>query len=261
VTAASVTLTVRGPDGIRPAPGARVRLDRDGVLPAAGTVTLHPAAGPALTRTLDGLAHAVGQVAADGTVTLSPLPSGRYRLTVTPADGDDSSALTATTVDLGGAPLAPVRLSARVHLRGTLQPAAMVAGTRVYATPRVVDPPRPLAAAVVAADGSYDLTVDPGRDFVVWADPPRGRGFARSLLAAVPSGVTGAEVPPRTLPRALAFTSVVTGEGAPGLGAVVVQAFCDAASPSCLDPTLPLAETVTTPTGAFTLPLPDPGSF
>jgi hypothetical protein len=249
VTAASVTLSVRAPDGIRPAAGARARLDRDGVLPAAGTVTFHPPAGPALTRTLEGLAHAVGQVAADGTVTLSPLPPGRYRLTVTPADGDDSSALTATTVDLGGAAPAPVRLSAKVHLRGTLQPAAIVPGTRVYATPRVVDPPRPLAAAVVGADGSYDLAVDPGR------------GVARSLLAAVSSGVTGSEVPPRTLPRALAFTSVVTGEGAQAVGAVVVQAFCDAASPSCLDPTLPLAETLSGPGGAFTMPLPDPGSF
>jgi hypothetical protein len=40
----------------------------------------------------------------------------------------------------------------------------------------------------------------------------------------------------------------------------VVQLFCDPQSPSCLDPTLPLAEAVTGPDGAVSLSLPDPGS-
>jgi hypothetical protein len=216
-----------------------------------------------VTRTLEGLAHASGQAAADGTVRLPPLPAGRYRVTVIPADGDETSALVGTTVDVGAGAPAAVQLGARVHLRGTLEPAAMVTGTRLYATPRAVDPPRPVATALVGGDGSYDLAVDPGREYVVWADPPAGRAFARSLLAAVSSGTAGAEIPTRTLPRSLPFTSLVSGDGLQGGGVpgVVLQAFCDAASPSCLDPTLPLAETVTGQGGRFTIALPDPGSF
>jgi hypothetical protein len=264
-TAASapLSLVVRGPDGVLPAAGARVRVEHEGVLPAAATLTLRPAAGPAVTRALDGLAHAAGEAGADGAVSLPALPTGRYRVTVVPADGSEG-ALTSATVELGpgGATAVPIRLAAKVVLRGTLSPGDATAGTRVYATPRAIDPPRPVAMAIADQGGAYQLAVDPGREYLVWADPPAGRGLARTLLAAVSSGPSGAEVPARTLPRALAFTSTVSGDRNQGpLPGVVIQAFCEAASPSCLDPTLPLAEAVSGPGGQFTLTLPDPGSF
>jgi hypothetical protein len=263
VSSAPVSLSVSGPDGVRPAAFARVRLERDAPLAAAGTLVLRPPSGAAVMRALEGHAHAAGQADASGMVTLPALPTGRYRVTLIPADGDDAAALTAATLDLGpgGVAAAPLRLATKVRLRGSLQPAA-AAGTRVYATPRSVDPPRPVASATAGAGGAYELAVDPGRDYVVWVDPPPGSGLARALLALVPSGSGGADVPARTLPRALAFTATVNGDRLQaGVPAVVIQAFCDAASPTCLDPTLPLAETVSTQGGQFTLPLPDPGSL
>jgi hypothetical protein len=225
---------------------------------------LQPPSGAAVMRALAGYAHAAGQADARGAVALPALPTGRYRVTTIPADGDDSSALTVTILDLGpaGATAVPVRLLAKVPLRGSLQPANMTAGALVHASPRALDPPRPVAVATVGPDGTYLLAVDPGREYVVWADPPANRALARALLASVSSGVTGAEVPARSLPRALPFSGTVNGaQSQGGVPAVVIQAFCDAASPSCLDPTLPLAETVSGPRGDFTLALPDPGSL
>jgi hypothetical protein len=264
VVTAAVSLAVSAPDGVRPAAGARVRLERDASLPGAGTLVLQPPSGAVVMRALVGYARAAGQADARGAVALPALPTGRYRVTMIPADGDNSGALTATTLDLGaaGATAAPMRLSAKVLLRGMLQPASEAAGTLVHASPRALDPPRPVATAMVGPDGMYQLAVDPGREYVVWADPPANRALARALLASVSSGVTGAEVPARALPRALPFTGTVSGaQSQGGVPAVVIQAFCDAVSPSCLDPTLPIAETVSGPRGDFTLALPDPGSL
>jgi hypothetical protein len=248
---AAPALSVQGPDGLRPAVGARVTIDRATALPAAGTLRIN---GMAIS--LDGLAHATGVVAASGAVALPPVPSGSYRVTVVPADGDAASALTTATLDLGpGSQVQTIKLAAPVQLHGTL--AAAPAGTRVFAGARAGDPPRPAVSAGVNADGSYALGVDPGRDYVVWAEP--SRGGARAQLALVRAGAT--EVPARTLPPTLDVPATVTGSGSSGgLAGVVVQVFCEARSPSCLDPTLPLVEAVTTSGGAVSLRLPDPAA-
>jgi len=149
-----------------------------------------------------------------------------------------------------------------VKLRGKLLPSPGSADTRVYATPRDVDPPRPAASAIVGADGSYQLDVDPQRSYVVWADPGLGKPFARAQLASVDAGPDGAVVPDRALPKALPFSGTLMGEAAgTKIGGAVIQIFCDVAAASCLDPTITLGEGVSDRNGGFTVSLPDPGSF
>jgi hypothetical protein len=240
--------------------GARVRLERLASIPDAGSLVYRRPGTADVARSLHGQVRANGVAGADGSVTLPRVPPGQYRLLVTPADGDGVSALSTETLDVpaGGLAGRTVKMVARVKLRGRLLPAAGAAGTRVQATPRALDPPRPVAVATAAADGSYELEVDPEQIYVVWADPAVGRPFARVQLAAIPAGAAGMMVPDRTLPAGLAFTGAVTGGGAPLSGAVI-QVFCD--GDTCLDSTLPLAEGVSGTDGAFSLVLPDPGSL
>jgi hypothetical protein len=263
INPAPVSLVIRTAGGVAPAAGARVRLERATPMAGAGTLVYTPDGAAPITRSIAGSVRLTGQVGADGGVSFLRVPPGSYRLLVTPADTDHASALTAVPLEVSAAGVngQVVRLSARVKLRGRLLPAPGSADTRIYATPRDLDPPRPVAVATVAADGSYQLEVDPQRAYLVWADPGLGKPFARTQLAVVPSA-DGAVVPDRTLPRALAFSGVLAGE-APGMtiGGAVIQIFCDVAAASCLDPTITLGEGLSDGRGAFSLSLPDPGSF
>jgi hypothetical protein len=241
--------------------GVRVRLDRVAPLAAAATLTYRPPAGAPVTRSIPGYVRLTAQAGLDGTATVPAVLPGAYRLTIVPADGDGSSALTELDLDVpaGGIASRTVALATRVPLRGKLPTAA--AGAQVYATPRDTDPPRPVAVATVSTGGSYQLDVDPRRSYLVWADPARGGAFARAQLATVAAGATGAAVPDRPLPKALPFTGRVTDDTGMPIGFAVIQVFCDQASTSCFDPTLPLGEGITDGQGSFGLTLPDPGSF
>jgi hypothetical protein len=203
-----------------------------------------------------------GQVAADATASLPRVPPGSYRLLVTPSDADRLSALTTVTLDIPAGGLTNrVRLANKVKLRGTLLPAEAV-GAKIFATPQELDPPRPVATAVVGPGGAYQLDVDPDRLYVVWADPGLGKPLARVQLARVRAATDGAQVPDRTLPKALPFTGTVlgspTGQPVPN---VVVQVYCDVAASSCLDPGVVLSEGVTDRAGAYSLTIPDPGTL
>ncbi|HXU83597.1 MAG TPA: hypothetical protein VN914_19525 [Polyangia bacterium] len=260
---APVNFVVLGPDGAAPRAGTRVRLERIEPIEAAGTLVYTPPGKAPVTRMVRGQVRVEGQAAVDGTTRLGMVPPGAYRLLLTPSDLDGTSALTSTEVvvsDIVGLS-GQARLVSKVKLRGTLLPVPASAGTKVYAAPRALDPPRPAASATVGSDGGYQLDVDPGRDYVVWVDPGLGKPFARAQLAVVSAGTGGASVPDRTLPRALPFTGTLTGEAAgTRIANSVVQVFCDPAAPSCLDPTITFAEGVSDRNGAFTVMLPDPGS-
>jgi hypothetical protein len=264
VTAAPVSLVVRAADGVRFASGARVRLERTTPTAGAGTFVYTPPGGTPVTRSMPGSVRLKGQVGTDGTLSFPRVPPGSYRLLVTPADTDLASALTGAALEVPAAGLGgqSIRLAAKVKLRGTLLPSPASADTRVYATPRDLDPPRPVASAVVAANGSYQLDVDPQRAYVVWADPGLGKLFARAQLAVVSAADGDVTVPDRTLPKALSFSGTLMGEAAgTEIGGAVIQIFCDVAAASCLDPAVTLGEGLTDRHGGFTLSVPDPGSF
>ena len=260
----AVGLVVRTADGAAAATGARVRLEGGDSIPVAGTLIYTPPSGAPITRSVPGYVRVNGQVAADGSTSLPRVPPGSYRLVITPADGDRLSGLTTIPLEVPAAGVSgqAVRLAARVKLRGRLLPAQTAAGVRVYAAPKEQDPPRPVASATVAADGSYQVDVDPARSYVVWVDPGLDKNLARSQLAIVDAGAAGADVPDRNLTKALRFSGFLRAEAAgTPIANGVIQVFCDVATASCLDPTIPLSEGVSDSKGGFLLSLPDPGSF
>jgi hypothetical protein len=260
----AVSLLVRAADGVNAAAGARASLERTTSMAGAGSLVFTPPGGAPATHMMSGSVRLNGQAGTDGSVSFPRVPPGSYHLVVTPADTDRASALTAALLQVpaSGVSGQPLRLSAKVKLRGTLLPTPASTGARVYATPREPDPPRPVASATVAVDGSYELDVDPQRSYVVWTDPAAGSTLARSQLAIVDAGAGDVLVPDRTVPRALSFKGTLVGEAAGSkIAGAVIQIFCDVAAASCLDPTITLGEGVSDRNGGFTLSLPDPGSF
>jgi hypothetical protein len=263
VTPAPVGLVVRTADN-QLAGGARLRLELLTPIAAAGTLIHHAANGATVMHTVPGYVRVSAQVASDGSIKFPAVPPGQYRLMMTPADTDRLSALTSVTLDVPGAGLAAraVRLAMKVKLNGNLLPAGETQGTRVFASPQDADPPRPVASTTVSAAGTYQLDVDPGRSYVVWADPGLGKPLARAQLVKISSGASGAQVPDRTLPKALAFSGKLTGGNAgAAVPNAVIQLFCDVAAATCLDPEIALGEGVSDRNGNFALTLPDPAGL
>jgi hypothetical protein len=260
VTPAPVGLMVTTAAGL-PAAGARLRLERVAPLPAAGTlIYTAPGASP-ISHMVPGYVRLNGVVTTDGSGNLPGVPPGAYRLLITPSDADRLSALTTVTLDIpaGGLANRMVRLVNKVKLRGTLLPAEST-GTKIFATPQELDPPRPVASATVGPGGAYQLDVDPERLYVVWADP--GVGKPRVQLARVRAAADGAQVPDRTLPKALAFTgTLVSAPNGYPVPNAVIQVLCEMAASSCLDPGVVLSEGVSDRAGKFTLSVPDPGTL
>jgi hypothetical protein len=263
VTPAPISLVVNAASGSTMAVGARVRLERVEAMTGAGTLVHRSPGGDPVMRSVTGQVRVSAQVGSNGSVALPPVPPGNYRLQISPADGDPSSALTTVPLDVPaqGVSGRVVRLAAKVKLRGTLTPSLAAANGRVYAQPVEADPPRPLASAIVGAGGEYGIDVDPDRIYLVWFDPEMGKPFARFQLARVQAAAGGADVGQRMLPRALAFTGMVGGNGGEPVSGAVLQVFCEVSSPSCLDSNLPLAEGVTDGVGRFQVGLPDPGTL
>jgi hypothetical protein len=116
----------------------------------------------------------------------------------------------------------------------------------------------PVQTAVAGDRGVYSLSVAPGRQYQLVADPPLGSGLARTVLGPpMDVGAGDTVAPDFTVAPAVSFTSTARGlNGAIAIAGAVVQVFCVASSAGCLDATLPLAEAVTGPDGKFTVALP-----
>ena len=102
-----------------------------------------------------------------------------------------------------------------------------------------------MATALVAADGSYQLLVDPGRSYQLLAEPALGVALGRALLTKVMplSGTT--TLPAQTLPVVHPVHGMVSvTPNRVWMPGALIQAFCSTASAKC-DPTFPLAEAIT----------------
>ena len=60
------------------------------------------------------------------------------------------------------------------------------------------------------------------------------------------------------MPAALLYAGRVVDPNLQGVGTALVQAYCWASAPGCVDAKTPVAETVTRSDGTFQLMLPDP---
>lgn len=252
---------VRGSDGLTPAAGARVRIDLDPPLNNVGTLTVRDNGGAPTTLIATGTLRATALCDAFGMVDFPRLPRGRYRVMVTPPDRDTAAALTTLTADLTAAdvPALAAPLGRRARVTGVLGPGDAAVGAVVYAQDAEGDLGRATVSAVVKAGGAFALDLDPGRRQRLWVDPGITRSLGRLLLGAITAPAEGLTLPERALPSGLAFTGSVTTERQGVVAGAVLQVFCEGTGPECLDPTIPLAEGVTSGNGGFALTVPDPG--
>jgi hypothetical protein len=246
--------------------GTRVTLEE--AVPLAGAASLDMGGGgPALlmsARVRGELGPATSGMGAV-TVDLGTLPPAPYRLTVYPADGSTSDAVTMTPVDLSGGSLASaqVSLAGKVAVRGKLLPptllsANLVAGVEMLATDTQGLPI--VGSQAAAADGTFAILVSPLRTYALQALPAPGQPLARALFPVVSVANVDVDVPDQDMPPGLLFTGTVVDSGPAPVASARVQVFCVAGASGCTDATVPLAETVTRSDGSFQLVLPDPGT-
>jgi len=263
VASAALSIHVQVPGSGAAGAGARVRATSQAGPRSVGTLVAHPAGAMAVMLQATGSTDVEVLTDATGTATFSALPVGAYVITVTPASsagtpGASTPEITSTTGTLAAGGLSrTVTLSTKSALGGTLLPLPDSAGTQVTAIDQTATAPGAVVSATVAADGTYQLFVDPGRNYELLAQPPAGSLRGRAVL--VPSvSAAGSPIPAATLPIAHLVPGTVSAESGATVGGALVQAFCPSTSPACLDATFPLAEAITRADGTFQLILPDP---
>ena len=156
---------------------------------------------------------------------------------------------------------ATVVLVPRVTVPGRLLPLGKTAGVRIVAHDQSSGIAAPVTSALVDDQGGYALSLHPGRQYELVAEPPPGQfALARTVLDIKNSPVSrGAPALDYTVAAGFPFQGIVVGEGAgTAMAGALVEVFCVGGSPSCLDPETAIAEAVTDYGGAFTVALPTP---
>jgi hypothetical protein len=261
--AGALKLTIRSADGATVVARAAVHVELATPIAAAGQLTVHAGDGSAAAADLilpvSGSVHADAVGDDKGNVTFPALAAGSYRVTVVPpATAGATAAITAATVDVVTAGVTrDVRIAQTVTLTGTLQPAATTKGVRITAIDTGGDIVTSTVSTLVGDGGRYQLVVNPGRSYKLWAVPGANQLFARAVLGTVQAPMTDQALPTFTLAAGMATASFVRAGGP--VADALVQVFCPRSSPTCLDVTLPIAEAVTDGNGKFTVMLPDVG--
>ena len=260
VSSRSVSLDVREIDGTSPAVGARVTwIARPSSNAATISVGNDSAAGSGWSR----------QSAVTGAGGVTPalvLPEMVYDVVVEPAADSIDQSVTLTTIDLRAGQPAPAPMSlqppARIvgDVRDAAQPmGAPIEGARVSARPLGLLASIPSAAAHDAAGtGRFELSVVAGGTYEIEVAGV-GAAFAatrREVQAAGPASEL--DLGSISLPRAIEIRgSVATANGVGGARGVHLTLLCWACTGQ--EAERPIAEVVTSASGDFSLPVPDPG--
>lgn len=204
---------------------------------------------------------------ATGAVLFPKLPANAdYALLLMPAALGPYVATTATTVrlDAGGISKS-VSLSAQAMIRGKLvaRTAASLpidlTTVTIVGYDRSSDAPEAARATKVNADGTFAFGVTPNRPYVLLAVPGVGSGYARSFVG--PGPLQGSEfVITQNLLTSVGWKAKVVDDSQNGIADTALQAYCDPSWPNCVDPAVPLGETMSGVGGAFQLDLADPAS-
>ncbi|HET6281852.1 MAG TPA: carboxypeptidase-like regulatory domain-containing protein, partial [Polyangia bacterium] len=262
-TTARLQIAVSSNDGATPIAGAVVRVASTAVATdMLGQLLVKTTGASAATEIVlpaTGAVKVEATSTAAGTATFPALPTGPYLVTVIPPaqTGTLMAATTTASVDVPAADLTrAIRLARKVKLSGTLLPSALTAGVRITA---IDDDTRASTTATAAAGGRYELLLDPGRSYRLWAQPTPAQVLGRAGLGGFTAGSADGVIPDRTVPRGIVFDGHVMIGGSPVTGALI-QAFCLGSSTACLDPNLSVADAVSGVSGEFRLTLPDPGA-
>ncbi|HEY2903240.1 MAG TPA: hypothetical protein VGL59_21840 [Polyangia bacterium] len=264
--AGALKLTIHNSDGTTAASGAAVHAELTAPIAAAGVLTVHspdaPAGSADLTLTASGSMRADAVADGNGAVTFGALPAGAYRLTVTPAAGAAAdAAITMASVAVGAAgATSDVRIARKIILSGTLQTESggSSQGMRLSAIDTGADVVTTPSSAVLDSSGHYALTVDPGRNYKLWAVPAAGQLLARTVVATLTAPAANQTLGAFIVPTGVRTDSSVRISGP--VGDALVQVFCPPASTTCVETTLPIAEAITAMDGTFNVVLPDTGA-
>ena len=265
VTRSALALTVTSQTDA-PVPNARVRVESLAEAGAVARMDVYAAEGaPAPVQTLVASGFVRIDAVSDGTgiARFPAVPSGGYRVTIAPPAGSTAGVLTTTIITKAAEDQAAVvALMGAVTANGVLTaPTApeIVAGARVYARDTGGGVVADESVATTDTSGRFSLRLAPNRTYRLVAEHPKLL-FARTPLGPPVAIGANAVQTLTTIPirRGRAFR--MNARGAGPLGGIIVHVFCVASSASCLDPSQPIAETVTGADGSFTVVLPDPGS-
>lgn len=266
----TLTLTILDPTGATPVNGARVRIasqaDPQGA-PAAILTASAPDAAETQQLTAFGSVNAEVLSDAAGRASFGRLPTGKYDVLVVPPVGAGPQALTSLALELQTAGVVPsaaatITMATKVTLSGTLMPPTEAAGASITAVDAGADGSGGVASAVVDAKGGFTLAISPKRSYRIIVQPLPGSGRMRTVFAVDDVGVdkNGNPMPPvplaLTLQRGRSLVGTVENAGFP-IGQAFIQVFCVSSVPSCVDPTISLAEATTRGDGSFDLLIPD----
>jgi len=233
-----------------------------------GSLTVTPAGGQSASQAANGNVEVEGTTDTDGNVAFSGLPANAsYDLLLIPAQPGANAATTTASVTLaaGGTSVA-LPLSPQASIVGKLQaptsglPApSSWASVSIVAYDRGGDAPESPRVAAVNADGSFVVGVTPGRPYVLLAVPAGGSGYARTFVGPGPLEASEFTIT-QALLASMTWKATVMDEYQVGSADTALQVFCGESWPNCVDPAVPLAETTSDGSGAFSLALPDPSS-
>jgi hypothetical protein len=253
VSSGDLSVAVRAGVGGALVEGARVRADIAGDFVSVGTLKLDaPGVLASAQVSASGTAEADGVTDAQGVAHLGRLPAGNYHVTVAPPDGSANAVTMSDVVVTATGLTAQIPLASPVSVTGKVMPVGPTTGATVTAIDQGVLASSALSMATVGADGSYSLTLSPGRTYELLVAPVAAQKLgagALSTFTVSPNG--GAQ--DITVPAGVTWSGAVTGAGRPVAGALV-QVFC--AAPACIDGSIAVAQGMTRADGTLSLVLP-----
>jgi len=263
LTLASATLTIQDALGT-PLPNARVRLTTASPKVVGCFRVVPPTGSP---TTYDGLGNILleGTTSATGQLVFENLPvDTQYTVAIVPQPLSMLATTTTTTFTLANRSGVNVTLQAKgqTRLSGLLSsplPEADLSQVVVWAYDKSKLDPEAPRQAPVQKSGDFSLAVTPGRPYVLMAVPPVDSGMARTFVGPGAMVATEFKILQKLVSRMDWTSSVIDDSTAPVAGAAM-QVFCEASWPTCVDDSIPLAETTALSDGTFQLSLPDPAT-
>jgi hypothetical protein len=244
---------------------ARIRLASQSPVTGAGTLTVSRDDGSAATASAQGVFTADAMTDTRGVASFPAVPTGNYTITVFPDNsaGLSPSAITAAPFAVStSAPSLTLRARSRVAFDGNVSTTkdcgASGANDRPCAGMKIAalaDTEEVTPTAVVAADGSFHLALDPLLTYELVARPGPQQFAPQTVLDTFS---LSSDTPPKTkfpLPD-VASTAVTVRAAGQAVAGAWVRVYCLPDAARCADPNLPLAEGRSDERGQLNLALP-----
>lgn len=240
--------------------GVRATWIARGVTAPAGAPAGTARAGDGPELALTGTARVTAVARPDGAWPAVTLPEAVYDVVLEPPDGSAGNAggVVVRVVDLAADPgVDTLALAEPALVRGTVVDGGGGALSNIRVTARPLDllahSPAAGDAATTDANGAFTLGLAPDTAYELLADSTDRRHGRARISVTAPAAGQSLELAPTSLPAASRLSGEVALLDGAGAGGITVLLTCL----GCDDPA-PLAEAVTSGSGAFVLAVPHP---